>query len=249
MSVPFRDRHDAGRQLADRLHCYAGRDPIVLGVPRGGVPVAYEIAHALRAPLDIMLLRHLALPDEHGPVFGFVASGGVRVLDAAAVRALELAPETVDEITHRERISLMARERTYRSRASVLDVRDRVVILADDGTAPLPHLIDLVAAVRDHEPRAVILAAPVLSRAAADEMRLRADDLSCVVTCTDDVAPDRWYHELLPISHTEVRALLALNEAEAQSRELASASGHAAGAGLAADAVSAAAAGRGAGSR
>jgi putative phosphoribosyl transferase len=218
MSLPFRDRHDAGRQLGDRLHCYAGRDTIVLGLPRS-IPVAYEVAHALHAPLDVFLLRHLRLPGDDRTVFGLVASGGVRVLKAPLVQ--QLSPELVDEITQREHVSLIARERTYRIQQAPLDLRGRNVILADDGTATGELLQDVLAALREQEPRTIVVALPMVTADIADRLRRRVDDLVHVSLLPADVPAERWYLEFLPISHTEVRALLSLAAAEAQSRELA----------------------------
>jgi putative phosphoribosyl transferase len=221
MSLPFRDRHDAGRHLADKLHCYAGRDTIVLGLPRGGMAAAYEVAHALQAQLDIFLLRHLRLPGDAGATFGLVASGGVRVLRRALLDELGIPPHVVEEVTQREHISLIARERTYRAQQSQPDLRGRDVVLVDDGTAAEELLADVVTALRQHEPRAIIIAVPVLTPEAARRLKRCADDVVYVATRPADVPPERWYVELLPLSHTEVRALLSLAAAEAQSRELA----------------------------
>jgi putative phosphoribosyl transferase len=172
MSLPFRDRHDAGRQLGEKLFAYSGHSTLVLGIPRGGVPVAYGIAHALHAPLDIYLVRHLAPPDEPASVFGTVGSGGVRVVRMDAARRLGLGQAGIDAITQRERISLLARERTYRGQIVEPDLRGRLLVLADDGSSSEQALKEAI-------------------------------------------------EECLPISHTEVRALLSLSLAEAQSRELA----------------------------
>jgi putative phosphoribosyl transferase len=221
MALPFRDRHDAGRQLGDKLHCYAGRDTIVLGVPRGGMPVAYEVAHALQVPLDVFLLRYLQLAGEPGAPFGLVASGGVRVLRHPEIERLHLTAHAVDEITRGERISLVARERTYRAQQQFSDLQGRVVILVDDGTGSERSLTDSIAALRVHEPRTIILAVPLVAADVIDRLRRCADDVVYVVVRAPEVAPERWYLELLPLSHTEVRALLSLSAAEAQSRELA----------------------------
>jgi putative phosphoribosyl transferase len=221
MSLPFRDRHDAGRQLGDKLHCYAGRDTVVLGLPRGGVPVAYAVAHALQAPLDVFMLRYLHLAGEPGTAFGLVASGGVRLLRKPEIERLHLTAHAVDEITQRERLSLVARERTYRAHQQLPDLQGRVVILVDDGTASEQALMDTIAALRVHEPRTIIVAVPLVAADVIDRLRRCADDVVCVVVRAPEVAAERWYLELLPLSHTEVRALLSLSAAEGQSRELA----------------------------
>jgi putative phosphoribosyl transferase len=223
MLLPFRDRHEAGRCLADRLHCYSGNDTVVLALPRGGVPIGYEIAHALHLPLEVFLLRNLVHPGSAHGVFGVVGTGGVRVLDGAAIAALGLTQEQIDEITQRERISLMARERTYRGANDLPELGRRIVLLADDGLTPLAQLRSLVHAVAVHEPRAIILAIPVVVEAQLDALRLLADDLVYISALPAAERPEQWYRELAPVSHTEVRALLSLVQAEAQSRELAGA--------------------------
>lgn len=221
MSLPFRDRHDAGRQLGELMHRCADSRAMVLGIPRGGVPVAYEVAHALRSPLDIFLQRHLPAPADPDVSLGVVASGGVRLVDAERLAALQVTEAMLDEITHRERLALLARERTYRGQQAVMDLRDRLVVLVDDGTTAPHVLTGLVAAVREHQPLSVILASPLLEDRAAAALRHCADEVVCVVAPPPPLEPGRWYLDMLPISHTEVRALLALAQAEAQSRELA----------------------------
>jgi putative phosphoribosyl transferase len=223
MSLPFRDRHDAGRQLADQMSAFTARRAVVLGVPRGGVPVAYEVAHVLRAQLDIFMMRQLVVPGAARIDIGIVASGGVRVLRADAIERSRIAPQLVDQVTQRERISLIARERTYRGQNVVPELRGRVVVLVDDGAMTLRALQDAVAALREHEPQRVVLAVPALAAATLDQLRRTVDDMYCVVTAPAEMEPKRWYREFLPISHTEVRALLSLSLAEGQSRELAGA--------------------------
>jgi putative phosphoribosyl transferase len=221
MSLPFRDRHDAGRQLAELLYRYAECNPIVLGIPRGGVPVAYEVAHAIRAPLDVFLMRHLFAPGSVDATVGIVASGGVRVLDEEQIRRLHIPPHALDEITQRERISLLARERTYRGQQHLRDLRDRIVILVDDGALPPASLAEAVAALREQQPAAVVLALPLAATDVRDRLARVADDVVTVAAPPPPIVTERWFLDLPPISHTEVRALLSLAQAEAQSRELA----------------------------
>jgi predicted phosphoribosyltransferase len=221
MSLPFTDRHDAGRQLAELLYRYADRSTIVLGIPRGGVPVAYEVAHALRVPLDVFLMRHLLAPGTADVSVGVVASGGVRVLDEELIRHLHLPPHALDEITHRERISLLARERTYRGHQHLLDLRDRTVILVDDGALPAASLVEAAAALREQQPAATVLAVPLVAPDVRDRLARVTNDVVTVATPAPPIVPERWFLDLPPISHTEVRALLSLAQAEAQSRELA----------------------------
>jgi putative phosphoribosyl transferase len=225
MSLPFRDRHDAGRQLAELMLTYAKRDVIVLGVPRGGVPVGYEVAHALHAPLDIFLLRHLVAPGTPDITIGYVASGGVRVLNLDLIEELQVPEQVVDEITQRERISLIARERTYRGHNSVRELRRSTVVLVDDGSTDLECLTECVGALREHEPRSIALGLPLVPQPTYDALRSLVDDVVYVAAAAPPVLPERWYVEFTQISHTEVRALLSLSHAEAQSRELASSGG------------------------
>lgn len=221
MPLPFRDRHDAGRQLGELLAGRMNHDAVVLGIPRGGIPVAYEVAHALHAPLDIFLLRHLPVPGSTDLDFGTVASGGVRVVKRDVIAALRIPERAVEEVTQRERISLVARERTYRGQHVVPELRDRTVILVDDGTATALLLRESVAALRGHGPVRIVLALPLVDEATRNSLLPLVDEVVQVVVPASPVVPATWYHEFLAISHTEVRALLSLCLAEAQSRALA----------------------------
>jgi putative phosphoribosyl transferase len=221
MSLPFRDRHDAGRQLGEKLFAYTGRSTVVLGIPRGGVPIAYGIAHALHAPLDVFLVRHLAPEHEPEAVFGAVGSGGVRVVRQDAARRLGLGQNGIDAITQRERISLLARERTYRGHLVESDLHGQVLILADDGSASETELKETIELLWQHDPLRVVLAVPVLQNDVAIRLAGLVDDIVAVARPEQLGLLERWYLECLPISHTEVRALLSLSLAEAQSRELA----------------------------
>lgn len=221
MPLPFRDRHDAGRQLGELLASYTRRESVVLGIPRGGIPVAYEVAHALHATLDIFVLRHLPAPGSPDIDFGAVASGGVRILKHDVIDELHIPDAVIEEVTHRERISLIARERTYRGQHVVTELRNRTVILVDDGSASERLLHESVAAVREHEPAGIVLAVPLLGASTRQGLLPLLQDVVQVTTLPSPIDPETWYHEFLPISHTEVRALLSLCLAEAQSRALA----------------------------
>lgn len=221
MPLPFRDRHDAGRQLGELLAGRMHHDAVVLGIPRGGIPVAYEVAHALHAPLDIFLLRHLPVPGSTDLDFGTVASGGVRVLKRDVIAALRIPGRAIEEVTQRERISLVARERTYRGQHVVPELRDRTVILVDDGTATALLLRESVAALRGHDPARIVLALPLVDEATRSSLLPLVEEVVQVVVPASPAMPATWYHEFLAISHTEVRALLSLCLAEAQSRALA----------------------------
>jgi putative phosphoribosyl transferase len=153
--------------------------------------------------------------------FGIVGSGGVRVLFHSVLDEIQLPEAAIDEISQHERISLVARERTYRGGSPMLDLGRRTVLLVDDGMTPLTELREVIRAVAMHEPKAIVLALPVVEAALVQQLHRAVDDLVVIVAATEDVPRDRWYRELAPVSHTEVRALLLLVEAEAQSRELA----------------------------
>jgi putative phosphoribosyl transferase len=225
MPLPFRDRHDAGRQLADRLTARADSTTVVLGLPRGGVPVAYEIAHALHATLNIFMLRHLVADGEPSMTLGVLGTGGVCALNHELIAAAGVARDDLEELTKRERISLIARERTFTGRAMDLELTGRTVILVDDGSSSEQYLREAVSVLRHHDPRRIIVAVPILAAPVAHSLGRLADAVVHIVAPTGCAAPERWHREFQPISHTEVRALLALSLAEAQSRELATAAG------------------------
>jgi putative phosphoribosyl transferase len=221
MSHAFRDRHDAGRQLADLLVVRTAADIVLASGPAGGVPVAYQVAHRLHTALDVLLVRDLVVPGPPSVAVGVVASGGVRVLDGAAIAVHGVADAVVEELTQRERISLLARERTYRGHNTPLEVRSRRVILADDGAAPAGFLASCVSALREQAPSSIVLALPIAARQVHAMLREIVDELVVVHVVESPLQVAGYYQEYLPVSHTEVRALLGLAQAEAQSRELA----------------------------
>src|SRR4051812_2627749 len=162
MSMRYRDRVNAGRVLAGRLADYAGRgDVLVLALPRGGVPVAYEVARALRAPLDVFLVRKLGVPGHEELAMGAIASGGVRGLNRNVVQGLRIAPEVVDAVAAREWDELRRRERAYHDDRPGPEVRGRVVILIDDGLATGSTMRSAVAALRNQGPARLVVAVPI----------------------------------------------------------------------------------------
>src|SRR5216683_1964591 len=157
----FRDRREAGRQLAQHLAAYANRpDVLVLALPRGGVPVAYEVARALHAPLDVFLVRKLGLPGHEEYAMGAIASGGVRVLNPEVVDELHLPDELINTVTRRELQELERRERTYRGDRPFPDVRGKTVILVDDGLATGSTMLAAAEALRRLGPARLIIAGP-----------------------------------------------------------------------------------------
>src|SRR5205085_10449296 len=163
----FRDRHEAGRLLAEKLTAYAHRpEVLVLALPRGGVPVAFEVACALRAPLDVFLVRKLGVPGQEELAMGAIATGGVRVVNDSIVRHLDIAPEVIDAVAAREQGELERRERAYRDERPAPDVRGRTVILVDDGLATGSTMRAAALALRQQGPARVGVAVPVASREA-----------------------------------------------------------------------------------
>ena len=206
--APFSDRQDAGRQLAERLAPLRAEHPIVLALPRGGVPVGYEIARALGAPLDVIVARKLGAP--HQPEFGIgaIAPGGVRLLDWPVVEALGIPPAELDRIAAAETAEMERRLREFRDDRPPLDVAGRVAIVVDDGLATGVTARAAVAAVRAQRPARVVLAAPVCSPEAARALGAAADEVVCLSTPPDFRAVGLWYEDFEQTSDAEVVALL-----------------------------------------
>ena len=205
----FRDRRDAGQRLAGELERYAGRpDVVVLALPRGGVPVAYEVARRLRAPLDVFVVRKLGVPGHEELAMGAIASGGVRVLNDEVVNALKLTEAEIADIETLERAELERRERLYRGDRPPLDVRGRTVILVDDGLATGASMRAAVAALRRLSPARIVIAVPVAEPSTCDSLTEEADDVVCAVTPVPFVAVGLWYHDFSQTTDEEVRALL-----------------------------------------
>ena len=206
----FRDRTDAGRRLAARMTEYAGRsDVLVLALPRGGVPVAFEVARALRAPLDVFLVRKLGVPGQEELAMGAIASGGVRVVNEDVVRHLGIPPEVIDAVAAREQGELERRERAYRDERPAPDVRGRTVILVDDGLATGSTMRAAALALRQQGPARVVVAVPVASREACEEFRGEVDDIVCAATPEPFMGVGRWYEDFSQTTDEEVRELLA----------------------------------------
>jgi erythromycin esterase-like protein/predicted phosphoribosyltransferase len=206
---PFRDRTDAGRRLAERLREYAGRDDVVvLALPRGGVPVAFEVARALDAPLDVFLVRKLGVPGHEELALGAIATGGVRVLSQPLIESLDIPPETIEAIDARERRELERRERAYRDGRPPPVLAGRIVILVDDGLATGSTMWAAVHAVRQEEPARVVVAVPVADPDVCASLRRAADDVVCLMTPRPLRAVGAWYEDFAQTSDDEVRELL-----------------------------------------
>ena len=207
---PFADRRDAGRVLAVRLGHYAGRpDLLVLGLPRGGIPVAFEVAQALRAPLDVFLVRKLGLPGHEELAMGAIASGNVRVLNRDVVDMLRIPESLIDQVATREREELERREREYRGDRPVPAVEGKAVVLVDDGLATGSTMRAAVVALRQQRPTRIVVAVPVASPETCNEFRAEVDEIVCAITPEQFYAVGLWYQDFGQTTDDEVRDLLA----------------------------------------
>jgi putative phosphoribosyl transferase len=210
MGPRFRDRHEAGRRLARDLAEYAGRDDVVvLGLPRGGVPVAFEIAGALGAPLDVFVVRKLGVPMQEELAFGAIASSGARVLNQDVVRALRISPDDIERISRAEAAEVARRERQYRGDRPFPDLEGRTVILVDDGLATGSSMRVAVMALRQAQPKAIVVAVPVAAPETCEAFRDITDDVICALTPEPFFAVGLWYDDFEQTSDDEVRDLLA----------------------------------------
>lgn len=208
--TPFRDRADAGRYLTEKLHHYAGRpDVLVLALPRGGVPVGYEVARALGAPLDVFLVRKVGVPGHEELAMGAVASGGVRVTNPSVFRQLGEPDALFDAAAAREERELRRREDTYRDGRPPPDVRGKTVILVDDGLATGASMRAAVVALRRLGPARVVVAVPVGAGETCDAFRDEADEVVCATEPDPFFAVGLWYEDFSQTTDDEVRDLLA----------------------------------------
>jgi predicted phosphoribosyltransferase len=206
----FRDRHDAGRLLAEKLTAYAYRpDVLMLALPRGGVPVAYEVARALGTPLDVFVVRKLGVPGHEELAMGAVATGGVRVLNDDVVRGLRIPDRVIDAVTALEQQELARRERLYRGDRTPPDVRGRTVILVDDGLATGATMHAAIAALRQQEPARIVVAVPTAAPETCNALRAEVDDVVCAITPEPFHAVGLWYEDFSQTTDEEVRELLA----------------------------------------
>jgi putative phosphoribosyl transferase len=207
--VIFRDRTDAGKQLAARLAKYANRsDVLVLALPRGGVPVAYEVAKQIGAPLDVFLVRKLGVPGYEELAMGAIASGGVRVINEEVVRQLDIPGELMDAVAAEEQRELERRERAYRDDRPPPDVKGRTVILIDDGLATGSTMRAAAAALRKQGPARIVIAVPVAAAQTCDEFREEVDEILCAVTPEPFRGVGLWYQDFSQTTDEEVRELL-----------------------------------------
>jgi predicted phosphoribosyltransferase len=210
MNRRFRDRTQAGQLLAAKLGHYANRpDVIVLALPRGGVPIAYEVARALDAPLDVFIVRKLGVPGHEELAMGAVASGGIRVLNDMVVRALQIPDYVIEAVAEWEQNEIARREREYRGERPPPDVKGRTVILVDDGLATGSTMLAAVKALRQQQPGRIVVAVPTAARETCDALRAEVDEIICAVTPEPFYAVGFWYENFAQTSDEEVRELLA----------------------------------------
>jgi putative phosphoribosyl transferase len=209
MTVQFLDRRDAGRQLASKLADYAD-DPkvLVLGLPRGGVPVAYEVARALHTPLDVLVVRKLGVPGHRELAMGAIASGGLRVLNVDVVKALGISPAAVESVAHKEMLEIERQQRTFRGNAPLPKLSGRTIIVVDDGLATGSTMRAAVGALRQSNPARIIVAVPVAAAETVRRVREEADSVVCLSAPPDFHAVSMWYEDFSQTSDEEVRDLL-----------------------------------------
>ena len=205
----FADRVEAGQVLAARLAAYRDRDDVlVLGLPRGGVPVASEVARALKVPFDVFVVRKLGVPGHEELAMGAIASGGVRQINHDVVDALGIPANVIDAVAAREQRELERREHAYRGQRPPLALVNKTIILVDDGLATGSTMRAAIMAARQQQPARVIVAAPVGAVSACADLATEADDVVCVRTPEPFVAVGMWYRDFTPTSDHEVRSLL-----------------------------------------
>jgi predicted phosphoribosyltransferase len=213
--LPFDNRDEAGRFLASRLQRYAGRDDVtVLGLPRGGLPVAAPVAELLHAPLDVFLVLKLGVPGHEELAMGAIAENGQRVLNEDIVSHLSLRPEQIDQVVARERQELQRRGVHYRGDRPPAAVQNRIVILVDDGLATGASMRVAVQAVRQDSPARIVVAVPVAPPDACALLRNVADDVECGYTPASFMSVGSWYRDFHQVSDEEVRQVLAAHRAK-----------------------------------
>jgi len=205
----FLDRFDAGRQLAELVNrSVHDPDALVLALPRGGVPVAFEVARALRLDLDVFLVRKLGVPGREELAFGAIASGGVRVLNQALIGEAGLPANLIDQITAREQIELERREELYRQGRPALSVLERTVVVVDDGLATGASMKAASQALRSRRPKQIVVAVPVAAEETCEELHTDVDEIICACTPAPFMAVGIWYRDFSQTTDEEVERLL-----------------------------------------
>ena len=211
----YRDRSDAGRVLATQLTAYANRsDVLVLALPRGGVPVAYEVAKALHAPLDVFIVRKLGVPGHEELAMGAIATGGVCVLNEDVVQMLHIPDRVIEAVIAKEQQELERREHLYRDDRPPPDVRDCTIILIDDGLATGATMRAAIKALRQQHPARLVVAVPVAAPPTCEELGAQVDEIICAKTPEPFYGVGYWYEDFSQTTDEEVHALLAQSEQE-----------------------------------
>jgi putative phosphoribosyl transferase len=209
MMQRFRNRAEAGRLLASQLTCFAGRPNVrILALPRGGVPVACEIARALKLPLDVFVVRKLGVPGQEELAMGAVASGNVRIVQPQVLEALRIPQSVMEAVTAEEIRELARRERAFRGDRPNPDVRDRTIILVDDGLATGSTMRAAVAALKLQRPERIVVAVPVAASETCQQLRNEVEQIICLKTPTSFQAVGLWYEHFPQLTDEEVRTLL-----------------------------------------
>lgn len=207
--MKFKDRTEAGQVLARKLAAYANHeDVIVLALPRGGVPVAFEIATALNVPLDVFLVRKLGVPGQSELAMGAIANGGVRVLNQDIVRSLRLSDAVIDKVAAQEQQELERRERLYRDDRPLPLLHERTVIIVDDGLATGATMRAAIEAIRQQQPARIVVAVPISSPETCRDLAVEVDEIICVETPQPFCSVGLWYEDFPQTTDEEVRALL-----------------------------------------
>ncbi|MBE9200688.1 MULTISPECIES: phosphoribosyltransferase [unclassified Nodularia (in: cyanobacteria)] len=213
----FKNRTIAGQVLSRKLANYANRsDVIVLGLPRGGVPVAFEVAKALNVPLDVLVARKLGVPDQEELAMGAIASGGVRIINEHIVNLVNISEETIARVAAQEERELERREHLYRGDRPFLDLEGRTVILVDDGLATGATMWAAVASVRRQHPAKTVIAVPVAASATCHELQTAVDEILCAATPDPFYSVGLWYEDFPQTTDDQVRELLAKAETSHQ---------------------------------
>jgi len=215
MEQLYRDRFEAGQRLVTKLIAYADRqDVLVLGLPRGGVPVAYEVAKALHVPLDVFIVRKLGVPGREELAMGAIATGGIRVINESVVQMLRIPKHIIDAVAAREQQELERREHLYRDDRPPPDVHDCTAILIDDGLATGSTMRAAIAALRLQHPARIVVAVPVAALPTCEELGTEVDEIVCAQTPEPFYGVGLWYENFSQTTDEEVHDLLAQSEQE-----------------------------------
>lgn len=205
----FKNRRDAGKQLAEKLSEYEGQDDvIVLGLPRGGVPVAFEVAKALNVPLDVFIVRKLGVPGQPELAMGAIASGDIQVMNDSVVRRAGISEAQIEEVSHQEKEELKKREKAYRGARPDIDLQGKTVLLVDDGLATGASMRAAISALREHDPEKIIVAVPTAPPDTCQEFEPEVDQIICLHTPTPFWGVGGSYQNFSQTTNKEVRELL-----------------------------------------